>query len=116
MLSAVSISSCSKDDEESINSTDLIGSWEEVRDDDSTFELFHLTFKSDGTEVFTITYEGYDSSKYPTQSYSYKWHVSGNKLYETSTDNKTNVYTIKVANNKLYISSDGETIIYKKVK
>ncbi|WP_289123651.1 lipocalin family protein [uncultured Bacteroides sp.] len=120
----VSLSSCSKDDDEKLGSTDdLVGKWEltwtkgweidsdgtkDEWDEAESGQLF--IFKNDGTGYETWN----DVDKYP-----YTWKLNGNKLTLTY-DGYEDAYQVETLNKstlKMTISDDDEsdTSTYKKV-
>lgn len=122
----VGLSSCSKDDDEKIGSTDdLVGKWELTwtkgweMDSDGTKEEWDeaddrqfFIFKNDGTG-----YEAYKENA--ADKYPYTWKLNGNKLTLTY-DNYEDVYKVETLNKStliITISDDDEsdTSTYKKI-
>lgn len=122
----VGLSSCSKDDDEKVGSTDdLVGKWELTwtkgweMDSDGTKEEWDeaddrqfFIFKNDGTG-----YEAYKENV--ADKYPYTWKLNGNKLTLTY-DNYEDVYKVETLNKStliITISDDDEsdTSTYKKI-
>lgn len=121
----VSLSSCSKDDDEKIGSTDdIVGKWEltwtkgwELDSDgfketwDEADNGYYFTFKKDGTGRHS-----YDNS---SSEYPFKWKLDGKKLTLTY-DQYEDIYQLETLNKStliITISDDNEsdTSTYKKI-
>jgi hypothetical protein len=116
ILFAVVLSSCDKDkdNDDSPNSSNIIGTWEYKGNQEWGYLLYRITFHSNftGNDFCEETYEG---EKY-SESDDFTWSVTGNNLtivYDEDNYLFTSKYT--VSGNHLTITSDeGEKMVFLK--
>ena len=119
LLPLLVFNSCGDDKDEPQDGLNeqLIGEWEETRaDGESTFEIFHYQFFSDGTGYKWVTNVPYDDDKYKIT-----WSTSGNRItivYKAHIfmgsyqKEETVVGTFSVKGNSLTLNFDGERQYY----
>lgn len=109
-MTAVSLTSCSNDDDNEVGSSDLIGTWYMCEEDEWEKVETWVTFKNDGT--FNVKETTYDKEEKTSETYSYKgtYKVDGNVL-TISMGGESASGKFSVKGDKLYmeVENDGET-------
>jgi len=120
IVSALTVCSC--DDESGSDApqsrypAQLIGTWEEFREDGSTDEVFWYTFKADGTGSFWATFDG-EADHYGVRRL--KWNAQGNILhidYLGASSNSYADFIYEVSGNTLTTNCEGDILVFHRVK
>lgn len=108
MLPMMLFTACSSDDDDNNYETQLIGKW--VEDTDFEYEVLHVEFKSDKSGFQWATDKDGEIDKYGKEYFV--WSATDSKITIILEKGGSDTVNYIIKGDKLYISSDDETIIY----
>lgn len=108
ILPMITFTACSDDEDYSQYESKFIGSWEEDR---TGYEVFNIVFNADKTGERWAEDNG-EIDEFGKSSFV--WSATESELTITSVEEGKYTLIYEFKDDKLYTSSDGETIIYHK--